>query len=531
MKKALLCFSFFAFFVPLIYAGNQNPDSLLTLIGRDQEDTNKINHLNTLAISYCGKGKTDTALQMENSAVELALQLNYSKGLGAAYNNIATAYFIKKDYKNTLIYFQKAMKVYEDMGEKGKAEVAGLTASIGFIYEAQGDYSTAMDYYNRSLKMAKTLGDKKQIAIATGNIGNIYSVQGDEVKAMDCYLKALELKEQIGDKHGIIKSASNIATHYKDQGDYAKAMDYYSKALKTATEVNDLDLEANTYVNIGDVYRQEGDLKNALDNEFKALNIADSLQYKPLMASANSTLGLIFFAKADYSKALGYYTTAFNLYQETGDKSTEATILGDMGIVCETQGDYPKALDYELKSLKLCDELGDKNGATVCTGNIGDIYMKQQKYKDAEKYILQALYLADTIHLLESIKESNLELSELFTKTGQWEKAYDAYKQYGAAKDSLFKQTKKEQLYKLESKANFEQAMALQKEKEDEASALEAIKQKNRSMIFAIVGFVLLSIAIVAAMLYRMQIKLDKRKEALEKELSEKEKQDSPTLS
>jgi len=517
LLTALLFLSFSFLVFSLSYASNQRADSLLLLLSKDGNDSIKVRHINSLALTYCALGKTDSAVEMETKAIILAQQINDSKGLGTAYNNVATAYFIKRDYKSTLANFQKAMKAYEKLGDKGKGEVEGIIASIGFIYEAQGDYSTAMEYYNRSLTMAKTLGDKKKIAMAIGNIGNIYHMQGEDAKAMDCYLKALELKEQTDDKPGVVKSASNVASQYKDRGDYPKALEYYTKALNAAKEINNSDLLANTYINIGEVYHQEGDMQNALENEQKALVLAQALQFKPLLASVNSSIGLIFWGKGDYSKALTYYDTALYMAQKSGDKSVQATLLGDIGIVCETQGDYPRALDYELKSLALCDELGDKSGVTVCNGNIGEIYLKQEKYKDAEKYILQALYLADTIHLLEAIQESNLQLSNLFAKTGQWQKAFDAYKEYAKAKDSLFKQSKKHQLYKLEAKADFDEAIAMQKATEDEADALEALRSRTHKIIFGLIGAILLISAIVGLVLVRLKHKLDRQKEQLEK--------------
>jgi tetratricopeptide (TPR) repeat protein len=490
-------------------------------------DTAQISHLNQLALSCCIRGNADSALKIENDAITLAEQIKDYKGLGIAYNNLATAYFIKREYHSALLNFQKAEKAYEKLGEKGKGDAEAIMASIGFIHEALGEYAIALEYYNRSLKMAKTLGDKKKVAVAIGNIGNIYNIQGEDAKAMDCYLKSLDLKAEVGDKEGVVKTASNIALKYKDRGDNDKALYYYSKALKASQGASNSNLQANTYLNIGQVYFESADMHNALSNDLNALNVVGA-QDKPLLASINSSIALAYWKQSDYSKALNYYTTALNLYQDIGDKSSQSTVLGDMGIVCETQGNFPQALDYEFKSLKLCEDLKDKEGIAISNSNIGEIYLKQKEYPDAEKYILQALYLADTIHLLEAIKESNLELSELFAKTNQWQKAFDAYKKYTAAKDSLLKETKRNQMNRIEAKADFDEAIAMRQATENEAIAVEDLRNKNHKIILCFVVGILLITAIVAFILVRIKHKMDKQRELLEAQ-KEEIKQDSPT--
>lgn len=506
MKKAILYFSFFTFHFSFVFASRQRPDSLRILISHDKTDTARENHMNALCLAYCASGNTDSAMAVSKRALVLAQKLNDLQGVGDAYNGMATTCFSIKDYTSALSFFHKAMNSYKRMGPEGRGKSEGAIACIGFIYESQGDYNHALEFYNRSLQMARSSGDKKAIAIAIGNLGNVYSMQGDDAKAMDCYLKSLSLKQQAGDKEGVAKSASNIGRLYKNQGDYVKAMQFYQTALSAALDEDDKYMQAATFINIGNIYREEGESKTALDYAYRALKLSEELHSKPLKSSANSAVGLAFWSMANYSKALEYYNTALKQSEETGDKSAQATILGNIGIVCETQGDFPKALDYEFRSLKLSKEIGDKNGITISTGNIGNIYIKQKHYKEAESYILQALYLADTIHLLESVKASNRDLSELFAQTGQWQKALDAYKQYAAASDSLNKATKNKMMEQVQAKAAFEQAQALQNIKSQQEAAIEKMRSKYHKIIWALVGFVLLAFATGIYILFRLKI-------------------------
>ena len=57
----------------------------------------------------------------------------------------------------------------------------------GVSFYFRGDYTRAIDYYTRSLKIKEEIGDKKGIATSLNNIGNIYVDQGDYAKALDYY--------------------------------------------------------------------------------------------------------------------------------------------------------------------------------------------------------------------------------------------------------------------------------------------------------------------------------------------------------
>src|SRR3990170_5044606 len=70
-------------------------DSLLAASSekKDKEDTNKVIRLNKLCLKYKNIGNYDTAFYYGNFALQLAKQLNYSKGIADSYNNIGNMYF------------------------------------------------------------------------------------------------------------------------------------------------------------------------------------------------------------------------------------------------------------------------------------------------------------------------------------------------------------------------------------------------------------------------------------------------------
>src|ERR1035437_225989 len=112
-------------------------DSLLTLIKKDKEDTNKVNHLKDLSREYYFIGSYDSVLHYGLSILPLAQKINFKKGIAGAYNIIGITYGIQDDYPKALDYYFGALKLYEEL--KDKTGIAKCCSNIGQVYSKQGD--------------------------------------------------------------------------------------------------------------------------------------------------------------------------------------------------------------------------------------------------------------------------------------------------------------------------------------------------------------------------------------------------------
>ncbi|CAF4523009.1 unnamed protein product, partial [Rotaria sp. Silwood2] len=155
---------------------------------------------------------------------------------------------------------EKAEQMYtlllldESSNDKDKSY---LYNQLGLIKDGQGDYSKAIEFYERALEIRqKTISENSSdLAPAWNNIGMAYSRMGEYLKAVEFYEKSLNIYEKtLPENHPDLASPyNNIASLSYKMGEYQKALDFYEKSMniyeKTLPE-NHPDL-ATIYNNIG----------------------------------------------------------------------------------------------------------------------------------------------------------------------------------------------------------------------------------------------------------------------------------------
>jgi len=94
---------------------------------------------------------------------------------------------------------------------------------MGSIYQIQGEYSKALEYYRKSLEIFENFKDVQGVAKTYHNIGIVNQIQGEYTKALEYYNKSLEIKEKIYDIKGIAATGRQIRMVHEDREKYGGA--------------------------------------------------------------------------------------------------------------------------------------------------------------------------------------------------------------------------------------------------------------------------------------------------------------------
>ncbi|MEW6619028.1 MAG: tetratricopeptide repeat protein [bacterium] len=272
-------------------------------------------------------------------------------------NRMGTIFLSTGQYDQALPFYDKALKAFDTLPtltDEDKENKGATLNNISQICSARGDYDTALDYLNRSLKIFKEGGNKYEEGATLNNISSIYYARGDYDTALDYLNRSLKIRQEIGGKSGEGTTLSNMGSISYGRGDYDTALDYLNRSLKIRQEIGDKSGEGTTLANIGN----------------------------------------IFYARGDYDTALDYLNRSLKIRQEIGDKSGEGTTLNNICAIYHARGDYDTALDYLHRSLKISQEIGDKSGQIPTLHNIAMIEAERENMEAVLELEMEAYRLA-----------------------------------------------------------------------------------------------------------------------------------------
>ena len=192
--------------------------------------------------------------------------------------------------------------------------------NLGNAHLSLGDLKTAIEYYERHLKIAKELGDRLGEGNAYGNLGNAHRNLGDFKRAMHYYERHLKIAKELGDRLGEGNAYGNLGNAHRNLGDFKRAMHYYERHLKIAKELGDRLGEGNAYGSLGNAHLSLGDFKRAMDYYERHLKIAKELGDRLDEGVACYRLGFVFESLGQVSKAIEYFQTSITLLNDIRDR-------------------------------------------------------------------------------------------------------------------------------------------------------------------------------------------------------------------
>ncbi|MGZ3903541.1 MAG: tetratricopeptide repeat protein [Bacteroidia bacterium] len=434
-----------------------------------------------LLLAFCFFGTNGQNLQIDS--LKTLLQHSVSD---TTYINIAgklnNAYLKDGKPDSALAYSRLAEKFAMSLAvdRKKNKKLASVYNDIGYIYEYKGEYNSAISYYSKALEINEELNNEPGIASTLTYIGLVYS-QIDIAKALAHYFRALPLYERMSNssdkkqkakgKSGMAALYNNIGIIYIDQREFIKALDCYNKALVINQEINNRDWVAKNYSNLGIIYNNLGDYNKGRDFTLKSLRINE----------------------------------------ETGNETSIAFSNHAMGDVYMYKKEYPLALDYFNKALEMFKKQGFKRGIASCYSNIGAAQIELKNYAAAKEALTRGLKLSEEIGGWEGMRDVNYHLSELYSKTGKAKLAYEYYKNYILAKDSLVNEENTKKTVQQQMQYDFDKKEAAAKSEQEKRDAIAFAESRKQKIIIAAVSAGLVFILILSFVIFR-SLRLNQKK-------------------
>ncbi|GAB4186862.1 MAG: hypothetical protein OHK0057_20820 [Thermoflexibacter sp.] len=282
--------------------------------------------------------------------------------------------------------------------------------------------------------------------------------------------EAIALGERLGALDKIAIAEINKGVAYRSKGDSKVALEQFLKALVSAEKIGNLPIQADALHKIGVTYLFQKDFYNALKFAEKEEVIWRKLEDKAGLASAINFHGLIYVNLKNYDLALKKLEESLQIARQINDKDLIYKPLTNIGDLYYRMGNASKAIDYMSQGLKVSQEANNKFGIATSLLNLGKAYMLKKDYATAKESLQKALENSIEIQALPTIRNIYNVLSEVYEKSGEFDKSLFYHKLYKFADDSLInknvRQSINEMELKYEAKKKEQEIQTIKMEKE-----------------------------------------------------------------
>ena len=359
-----------------------------------------------------------------------------------------------------------------------------------------------------------------------------------------------------------VKTLLDLAYWY-NTFDISQSLIYLAEAEKITQQLNTPLYVAKVHFTYGNSYLKQASYQRGLFHFMQALHIFEQLKKKENIARCLYNIGVIYTNLNKIDQAEKYFTQAVDIKLKHGLIDEIGIAYTGLGYVAELKKEYPKALKYYKKTLANGVETNNQYIIQIAHCDIGNIYLKQKNIAMAKKYLSLGLKMAREAKNIEQIciaclslgdanvKEGNViqaesyffeaiaqaqkagvksqemmgykNLSELYHKLKQYDKAYYNRLKYEALNDSALNQETYKQVndlqitYEIEKRNN--EINLLSKDKEiAQANASKDLLFRN---ILITVCILVLVIAFILLRNVRLKQHLNRTLKTENKQLEE----------
>ncbi len=361
-----------------------------------------------------------------------------------------------------------------------------------------GDYQNALIYNFKTLtvrqrkqKDGTTVGSKKSIASTYNNIASIYLNLANYTKSIEYNLFALKIKEEIKDSIGIARAFTNIGNVYEKMNNNAQALKFQEQALGLMLKLKDDYGISAGYNNIANIQLKQNNYAKAKYNFEKAIEIRKRTNDEEGLYSTYNNMGELNYEQKNYKEAKKYFELAWEYFSQSTDPYFRTSILI----------------------------------------NLGEVYKYVGEEKRSEEYLKQAIGIAEKNKMPEIEKSAYDALAGMFSKAGDFEKAYSNLRKYVEINDTIYKIENSKKVAELQalyddahksSQIEIFKKEKIQSELESSKKELELQKQKNFKNILLLGVLVLCVIGFLFFNRYAIKNKLNKQLEIQNYQIAEK---------
>ena len=256
-----------------------------------------LSSLVNLGIGNMESNHLDTAVAYFNLAMPVAAGLRDTNRIAVVYSNLGNAYRYKKDRIQALENFQRAADLLEKKNDS--LRLPGVYQNISIFLSENNDYRESIVYSNKAYVMASAQGDDYTACNALISMSDAWFSLGEPGRQYELLQKANLLAERTGDLEEHSTIYNNLGSYFFTKKDFHQALRQYMLSYGYALQMGNHYHLCEASTRMAEIYKQMNKLDSALAYAKKAEDLAHEI-------GSRSDLKEIYLTRAEIEKSLGH---------------------------------------------------------------------------------------------------------------------------------------------------------------------------------------------------------------------------------
>ncbi len=285
---------------------------------------------------------------------------------------------------------QRRLKIAET--HQNSRGIITNASALGYIYLNQGDYTKALQYFNKALKAGENTKSVKAQSVVLAQIGLVHMRMPDYERAFSVFSRSLLMMEEENFIRGIGPVASFAAQCATRLKKYDVAKELYLKSLKGFKDSGDEAASGIVYNLLGELYLINDEYDNAFQNFNIAFSIVSKSGNRMRLAIIQRDIGLVYFKKGINDKAIEYFNKSLALDNQLLVSKLKKEVLMKLFTIYSFNKNFNKADVFHEQYRALKDSIN----------------RVKQKYGSEEERFMEEAEKGNIIAMLERKAEEQM---------------------------------------------------------------------------------------------------------------------------
>ena len=362
-------------------------------------------------------------LEVFHHACELGNYTQAYDALGRSYDVL----YRRGYYQELLPLCQRLALEWQPKDIAEQAAWSTATTSLGNLHRSLGKPLQAIDCHQKSLDIARKIGNRQIEATCLNNLSSSYYLLGQFQQTIELLQQSLKIDHETGNRSGEATVLDNLGSAYANLGQFQQAIEFHQQSLEIKREIDDS--EGGVLCNLGNAYEHLGQYQQAIVFYKQALAIQREVGNRSFEAASLMGLGTAYNSQGLYPRAIEFFQQSLDIVREVDELDGEANSLNGLGTAYHCLGQYPQAIKLHQQSLEIYCEIGNRNGEAGSLDMLANTYCSLKQYQQAIELHQQSLEIRREIGDCDGEANSLCNLGNVYSSLRQFQQAIELYQQ------------------------------------------------------------------------------------------------------